>query len=252
VSGRDPVRLLDRRSELHPSLRALLERGREELPPPERLAEMARRLGPEFVAPATATATTSSSLLSPVLVGLVLAGLGAAAYWVVAHASEPTAPPAAQRAHTVAVTTPTGTGPTATVWAAGSGAPSPAGVPNEKPPAAPISEPRTAVDRARAPARERSAAAANDPVAELALLDAAQRALHALPQRALTYASLHRARYPHGQFEQEREIIAIEALLQLGRAGAAERRAASFVARFSGSGYAERARQQRERARAAR
>ena len=80
----------------------------------------------------------------------------------------------------------------------------------------------------------------------------AQGALGTAPALALARTETHARRYPHAQYEQERELLATEALLRLGRGADAELRAARFLARFPGSSYATRARQQSALARSAR
>jgi hypothetical protein len=67
-----------------------------------------------------------------------------------------------------------------------------------------------------------------DPAAELALLEQAQLAIDRDPARALALAERHRARFARGQFAQEREMLAIDALLRLKRVPEARRRAAAF------------------------
>ncbi len=65
---------------------------------------------------------------------------------------------------------------------------------------------------------------------ESALLQRAQRALGSSPSAALTLAGEHAARYPAGMLAQEREVIAISALVGMGRTGEARSRAAAFLA----------------------
>jgi hypothetical protein len=93
-----------------------------------------------------------------------------------------------------------------------------------------------------APPLEAPSPAAAPPVAEseLALLDRARSRLPADPSDALRALDEHRARYPHGTFVQEREVLAIEALVQLGRRPEAEARAAAFAAQFPGSAHRRR------------
>ena len=69
----------------------------------------------------------------------------------------------------------------------------------------------------------------SETMAELALLERARRVMANDPARALSLTDLHRRRYRMGQFEQERELLAIEALLSLGSVRAAEARAHRFV-----------------------
>jgi hypothetical protein len=83
---------------------------------------------------------------------------------------------------------------------------------------------------------------AGDPAAELALLERAQQALRGDPRRALELAESHRAQFPRGQFAQEREMLAIEALLGLDRGPAAQRRAALFARRHPQSSHLPRLR----------
>lgn len=74
-----------------------------------------------------------------------------------------------------------------------------------------------------------------DPADEVRLLQDAQDALRAAPARALALANQHAQRAPHGTLTQEREVIAIEALVKLGREGEARRRAARFQAAYPNS-----------------
>jgi hypothetical protein len=70
------------------------------------------------------------------------------------------------------------------------------------------------------------------------LLDAARRALAGRPGRALELARRHGRRFSDGLLVQERELIAIEALLKLGRDHAARERARRFRSRFGDSAHA--------------
>jgi hypothetical protein len=72
--------------------------------------------------------------------------------------------------------------------------------------------------------------------AERRLLDVARRALEAEePDRALQAVAAHERRFPSGVLVQERETMAIRALLAQGRAEAAEARAEQFRDRFPDS-----------------
>lgn len=75
---------------------------------------------------------------------------------------------------------------------------------------------------------------------ELALLQAASRALLAEPARALQLAREHEAKFAQGIFGEEREAIAIEALLKLRRLGEANARRQRFDQRFPSSTYRQR------------
>ena len=82
-----------------------------------------------------------------------------------------------------------------------------------------------------------------DPVQELPLLEQAQRAVRDDPARALSLADQHRRRFPRGQFVQEREMIAVEALLELGNERRARRRGQRFLRRFPDSTHVPRLKQ---------
>jgi hypothetical protein len=80
-------------------------------------------------------------------------------------------------------------------------------------------------------------------VDEARLLESARSALASSPAQALEIANRHQRLYPAGQLSAEREFIAIDALLRLGRREEAERRAAPRLAQAPGSLYARRLRQ---------
>jgi len=78
-------------------------------------------------------------------------------------------------------------------------------------------------------------------VAELSEVDLIERAHNALPgdpPRALAWLREHERRFPDGTFAQERDAIAIEALVGEGDLVGARARARLFLARFRGSAYA--------------
>jgi hypothetical protein len=85
------------------------------------------------------------------------------------------------------------------------------------------------------------------PEAELRLLQPAQDRLEREPSVALALAEQHARLYPHGLFAQEREILAIEALLKLRQRPAAVSRAQAFVERYPDSAHARRVRALLER-----
>jgi hypothetical protein len=74
------------------------------------------------------------------------------------------------------------------------------------------------------------------------MLQLAQRVSKSDPARALLLCSQHAAQFPNGILGQEREVIAIEALLALGRGGEAAARAEAFEAHYPGSAHARRLR----------
>lgn len=75
---------------------------------------------------------------------------------------------------------------------------------------------------------------------ELLLISMAQGALRSDPSRALEVAAEHRAQFPSGQLAQEREVVAIEALVALGRREEAAARAEAFRAKWPGSAHVRR------------
>jgi hypothetical protein len=88
------------------------------------------------------------------------------------------------------------------------------------------------------PRRTRAGAgrAGGDALEELKLLTRARRMLPSRPQTTLALSGEHAQLYPRGALAEEREVLAIEALLKLGRASEARQRARAFMRQFSGSG----------------
>jgi hypothetical protein len=74
---------------------------------------------------------------------------------------------------------------------------------------------------------------------EIELLRDARFALKQSPARALELTDQHARLYPAGKLMQERELIAITALVSLGRRTAALSRGASFERAFPRSPYTE-------------
>jgi len=85
-----------------------------------------------------------------------------------------------------------------------------------------------------------TAAVPDDETEELRLLARAQKALALDPAFALTLAHEHRRRFPTGSMDQEREVIAVNALVNLGRTGEARERAERFARDHAGSAYTAR------------
>jgi hypothetical protein len=77
---------------------------------------------------------------------------------------------------------------------------------------------------------------------EAALVDRAERLLRSNPAGALRLTEERRRRFPSGALDQEAEVVAIDALLRLGRRDVAERRARIFEAAHGGSLHARRIR----------
>ena len=72
---------------------------------------------------------------------------------------------------------------------------------------------------------------------EVSYLRRARGALKSDPARALELANGHPSRFPHGALDQEREIVAIDALVRLGRRGESRARADAFRARYPSSAH---------------
>jgi len=79
-----------------------------------------------------------------------------------------------------------------------------------------------------------------DSVAEMRMLEAAQAALASAPSSALAACEEHARTYPRGALAEEREVLAVDALLRLGRRSAAEERAARFRAAHPASAHVRR------------
>jgi hypothetical protein len=78
---------------------------------------------------------------------------------------------------------------------------------------------------------------------EIELLRGARAALAARPQEAYRLTEQHRALYPKSVFVQEREALAIEALLRAGNLRHAQELAEGFVKRYPSSPHAHRFRE---------
>jgi hypothetical protein len=61
------------------------------------------------------------------------------------------------------------------------------------------------------------------------LLHRAQDSLESNPAQTLALCAEHARRFPSGAFTQEREVLAIDALLRLGRRSEAQARAERFI-----------------------
>ena len=75
---------------------------------------------------------------------------------------------------------------------------------------------------------------------ELELLREAQRLQAREPAAALAVVARHSRLFPSGILAQEREVVAINALMRLGQRDAARARAASFLRQYPGSVHAQR------------
>ncbi|GEN12006.1 hypothetical protein SAMN05443572_113298 [Myxococcus fulvus] len=258
----EPVRLLEESSDASPELRELLGSALDDGPSAAQLASLAARLAPlqpppspaapapAPVAPAPAPlaggATVVAGLKLKVLVG-VAALAGAAGSFQVGRVYERAQPPAVTQAprETAPVERPRSEVPPEAVVPA----PPVAQVPTPSPvPAAPSVEraptpvpPRTSPPRALQkpvvePPPEAGASSAEDE--ELLLIDDAHRALQrGAAEEALSLLGGHASRFQAGTLAQEREVLAIEALMLLGRRAEAQRRAGDFQTKYPTSSH---------------
>lgn len=98
----------------------------------------------------------------------------------------------------------------------------------------------TAVEPAAKPAPSAPAQGASTSATdteEIALLARAHDALRGSPAESLELCRQHEKKFANGHFSQEREAVAIEALVYLGRRDEAEKRWSSFRTRFPGSSH---------------
>ncbi|APR78980.1 Hypothetical protein A7982_04327 [Minicystis rosea] len=232
-----------------PAVRALFDAAREEQPSPERLARIARGL-PLDAPPAPASGARRRALPRAIwglAAACALVGLGAAV--VVARRPAPRGTPSPS------ISTPSDWKPSIPTSIASERAPVPspsvdAPPPTEVPPtsarpanraiahrsSAPVPPPALpdALD-AGAPGAPPDAGRAAAVGTEDDLLERAAIVLERNPTEALRLADEHRTGFPAGVLSPEREVIAIQALLQLGRDNEARARGARFLEQYPSS-----------------
>lgn len=265
----DPVRIRELTDSTFEELRAGLEQAGHRGPRMEQRARMRAALGlptlalapdpsaapePEALAqadtvPGTAAATSqgASLLLKLGLSLAVLLGVGLGLRHVLSPASR-----AERRTFTRAAErdarTPPNTGaaePARDALDATPQPPAPATEPHQAatpPSARPRGHPRTPAGRAAGQPPSLEGTTSPDPAGELALLKQARLQARSAPDRALALIALHEARYRAPAFAEEREVIAVEALISAGRGELARQRAAAFFARFPASAHTRRMR----------
>jgi hypothetical protein len=190
------------------------------------------RLGPEALAATATTSTTSLGRTWTLLSVCVLLGTGAL------FGDAPQEPRARLRAHVEPVSV-----PAPPVERSGRVAPVPP-VPALQAAPAVIEVPavkRRGVRRRVAPVEPLAVATGAAPSRsledELALLERSREALRDDFATALLLAEQHGREYPTGRFVQEREVLAIQALLKQGRDDEAVERTQRFIRDQSGSPY---------------
>jgi hypothetical protein len=258
----DPPRLLEPGSDAPAWLRSSLDAGVRDVPGPKRLARIAAGLphgpvgpgggdpGPGPTQPRPPLSPLSPGLPSVFSGAAIGAALGLAvvgAGWLVSpRAADPPPPPRAApiAAVTAAVPAPLQPGP---AKAPARRARAPVERPEPLPsvaagPAASAGSEPPGPAVATGPEPGPSSAEPDPPAAETesAILQRAQDALNGDPARALALTDLHLARFPGGGLAQEREVLAVAALLRMGRSADARARATRFAASFPTSAHRRR------------
>lgn len=221
----DPVRLREEGGEA----RSLLQAARRPRPiPTDVRARSATRVA-ALVAPA-AIGAASWKILAKKIFGLAAftaagAGIGLA-MWTYAHRDdrgrvEPTTTITSQKAPTT--TTPQSPTPPAPTTSASTM------TTNE--PAASTPTPTTTATPTTS-VKPTTSASVDVLAEETKLLDVARAEVDSDPAGALTVLDEHRAKFPSGKLSAEREYLAIEALVHLGRKDEAKARADSFSKRW--------------------
>jgi hypothetical protein len=235
---RDPRRLTDAGSSALPELAAAIRELRAQRCTPGQVAALTRALA-ERTGPPDAPSRNGSlgAAVKYSLGGLVLV-LGVGAAWQLQHSgpgiaarrTDPVAPapePKAIAASVRSAVAPSGASP-------------------------PELAERAAVQSAtarRVARKDPRPAATAAPEQELALLRRSHAALETDAGAALALAQEHERLYANGMFAQERELLAIEALLRLGKTPAALDRAQRFIERYPESPHSLRVRAVLERER---
>ncbi len=238
MSAREPLRWTEPGAGAEPELSEALRAWRGLHGDDAQVRALRERLAPELAAPTVAGSATVTFLwLKLLLGGLVplVVGWLAFSYLTRSVLDDATASRSAEA---------TRVAPAPALPALRAPVPAPAQEPSARELAAPGLPTRHAV---RANAMRVQPARAPSPERELALLQRAQAALDHSPATVLVLTAEHERDHPKGIFTQEREILAIEALLKLGRRQAAHARAEQFVQRFAGSPHTRRVRALLER-----
>jgi outer membrane biosynthesis protein TonB len=100
-------------------------------------------------------------------------------------------------------------------------------------------------EREAAPAPARPAPQETPRMSEAELLLKARQALKRDPAQTLRFVSEHQTQYQNGRLVPEREVLAIEALRNLGRKAEADERLQKFEARYPSSIHLQRLRESR-------
>ena len=102
---------------------------------------------------------------------------------------------------------------------------------------------RASAQRTGDSSRDKPSSSAPRTISEVDLLRSAQQALRARPREAFQLTEQHRQLYPTGEFAQERDALAIQALLRAGETEMARDLAVSFIRAHPSSPHAHRFRE---------
>jgi hypothetical protein len=212
----EPRRLLDDPN-TDAMLRRALQAGRDELPSEQQIDALAARLGPLLGPGGGGGGGGGASIAVKAIGALAAASLAGAIVWW--SAREPPRASHPHRAQTIARSVAQREAPE--VVPSGLDVPSDLEAPQERP-------------------HPRAATPAPTPPSELDLVQRAQAALRTSPTQALSLADEHRRLFRDGMLAQEREVIAIDALVRLARSDEARARADAFRHRWPSSAHARR------------
>lgn len=234
-NGVDPPRL----DEGEPSeFGALVQASRNRRLDAATTAKLAQRLAAsgafmsESSAPVAAR-TSRGYLLRPKLYPLVVLGVGALSAWQM-HSFGQATPRPSPMATQVVLPAPPEVSTVEPLSVAVETLPAlpPSPSHSSEAPARPVTQRTTTSSSTRRPKAR--------PDDEFAFIRSAEAALESSPSRALASAEEHARTFPSGQFVQEREVIAVDALTRLGRTDEAKRRANAFLLRFPRTPYLSR------------
>lgn len=190
----------------------------------EMLERVERAIRMAALAPPAAAAASGAALATKVAVGVaIVVAFGGGV--VVGRETAPSRE-----------ATPASTTPVSTLAATTSNAPAPPAIESSTP-STPVSDlPSAATASARPIASSSSNAPASDLAKEQALIDTARAALaRGRGADALAAVEAHASRYPRGALAEEREALAVQALVVDGKPDAARARAAQFHRRYPSS-----------------
>lgn len=236
----DPRRLFER-DDAPTELRALLARALDDVLPAAAVADLASRAEQRARAPMAkpSWARWTSRRSTKIMLAAALVGVGGAA-WLWGGSPSPSGVPAGtEKAPVVQAPAVLTTEPgQASSMESGENT-----VPAE---AARVVQPRSPSSRPARASHGRGAGETDTAVSvatevasadEYRLLRSARQAIGDAPARALQLTDEHRHRFARGMLAQEREAIAVEALVRLGRSSEGRVRAQAFFADYPSSPY---------------